>query len=52
MTMKRQRCTAPALLYPKTESYLKLAYSIKWLNFSNKLNLLLKLLEQSNMIES
>jgi len=28
--MKRQRYTAPALLHSKTESYLKLAYSIKW----------------------
>ena len=30
MNMKRQRYTAPALLHSKTESYLKLAYSIKW----------------------
>ncbi len=30
MTMKRQRFTAPALLHSKTESYLKLAYSVKW----------------------
>ena len=28
--MKRQRNTALALLHSKTESYLKLAYSIKW----------------------
>ena len=31
MTMKRQRYSASALLHSKTESYLRLAYSIKCL---------------------